>query len=133
MRGLIVNAAILAALIAVGQGLLYLMWLAATVFIQPLVSRIRQIAEHAAVPNLTSSDPRENTRTVLANPLVRLFICPHGVNYHIEHHLLASVPIYRLPKLHACLRKVGYFKDVRFTYGYAQLLRQVTGGSTATS
>ena len=120
------NIAILAALVAAGQGLLYLMWLAATIFVQPLVSRIRQVAEHGAVANLSSSDPRENTRTVLANPFVRLLICPHGVNYHIEHHLLASVPIYRLRKLHECLHKVGYFNDVAFTNGYAQMLRQVT-------
>jgi fatty acid desaturase len=27
-------------------------------------------------------------------------IFPHHVNYHIEHHLYASVPHYHLPELH---------------------------------
>jgi len=29
------------------------------------------------------------------------------VNYHIEHHLYASVPHYNLPRLHAELRRQG--------------------------
>jgi fatty acid desaturase len=32
-------------------------------------------------------------------------IFPHHVNYHIEHHLYASVPHYHLPALHKELQK----------------------------
>lgn len=57
---------------------------------------VRQVAEHAAVPNLDNNDPRQHTRTVFANWLERLLFAPHHLNYHLEHHLLATIPIYYL-------------------------------------
>ena len=66
-----------------------------------VVTRIRNIAEHAVVPD--SDDPLRNTRTTAANWLERLFIAPYFVNYHLEHHLLFYVPCYNLPKLHDIL------------------------------
>ncbi len=131
IRGLIVNLALLGALVATGNGWLYLMWVAALVFVMPLVSRIRQVAEHAAVPDLEHPDPRLNTRTVYDNPLSRLLLCPHGVNYHLEHHLLASVPIYRLRALHRLLLERGYYEGVGFPRGYLQMLREVITAQTA--
>ncbi|MFM8355725.1 MAG: fatty acid desaturase family protein [Gammaproteobacteria bacterium] len=124
-RGLLVNLALLATLIATGFGWLYGIWLAAFVFANPAISRIRQIAEHAAVPDRLSADPRRNTRTVLAGPLARLVLCPHQINYHLEHHLLASVPIYRLAALHLLLQRKGWYRDVDFPTGYRALFRQV--------
>lgn len=109
-----------------GHAWLYLMWLAAFMTSHMLVSRIRQIAEHAAVPDLFSLDPRENTRTVYANPLERLLIAPHGVNYHLEHHIIASVPIYRLKQLHEILNGKGFYENTHFPKGYINLLREVT-------
>ena len=126
LRGLLLNGVMLAVMIGVGAPWLYLLWLAALIFVQPVVVRIRQIAEHAAVPDLGDPDPRRNTRTLYANPLVRLLICPHRVNFHIEHHLLASVPIYRLAKLHQLLRSNGYYRDQEFGRGYLNMLYQVT-------
>ena len=93
------NLLILGTLVAFGEGWLYLMWVVSYVFVNPLISRIRQVAEHAAVPDRLSPDPRRNTRTVLANPFERMIFAPHRVNYHLEHHLLASVPCYRLRRL----------------------------------
>ena len=43
-------------------------------------------------------DFRLNSRTVILNPLFR-FLYWH-MNYHIEHHMYAAVPCYRLGKLH---------------------------------
>jgi fatty acid desaturase len=126
LRGLAVNGLMLGVLIAFGHGWLYLMWIGAMVFVQPLVSRIRQVAEHAAVPDLYHPDPRLNTRTVYDNPLTRLMFCPHGVNYHLEHHCMASVPIYNLRKMHRMLRDKGFYEGVRFPRGYLDMLRQVT-------
>jgi len=34
-------------------------------------------------------------------------IFPHRVNYHIEHHLYASVPHYNLPELHREMARRG--------------------------
>jgi fatty acid desaturase len=126
VRGLVANAVLLGVLTAVGHPWLYLAWWAAFLTTNPLVSRIRQVAEHGAVPDLFDLDPRRNTRTVKANWLERLILCPLGVNYHLEHHMLASVPIYNLPKMHRLLAEKGCYDDVRFPRGYVALLRDVT-------
>ena len=43
-------------------------------------------------------DHRENTRTVLMNPISRFLYS--NMNYHLEHHLFPEVPYYSLPSLH---------------------------------
>lgn len=131
VRGLVVNVAMLAVMVYFDAGWLYLIWLAALVFTYPAIVRIRQIAEHAAVPDLSSDDPRLNTRTTLANPLMRLLICPHQVNYHVEHHLLASIPIYRLPEAHRYLVRKGYFEGVEVPRGYGDVLSTVVSPASA--
>jgi fatty acid desaturase len=110
-----------------GEAWLYLTWVVAFMTSHMFVTRIRQIAEHAAVPDLFDVDPRRNTRTLYISWLERLLIAPHGVNYHMEHHLLASAPIYRLSAMHRMLLKKGYYCDVDFQRGYLSLLRQVVG------
>ncbi|WP_296227788.1 fatty acid desaturase [Ralstonia sp. UBA689] len=62
-----------------------------------------------AVPDHLARDPRQNTGTTLAGPLGRLLIGPNRVNFHVEHHLAASVPSYRLPALHRLLARRGYY------------------------
>ena len=63
-----------------------------------LVVRIRSIAEHSMAPD--NDDPIRNTRTTHANWLMRAFVAPYFVNYHLEHHLLMAVPCYNLPRAH---------------------------------
>lgn len=126
LRGLGFNLLLLAVLAALGQAWLYLLWLVAFVCVNPLVSRIRQVGEHGAVPDLFDADARRNTRTIRAGVLARLFICPHRVSYHLEHHLMPSVPIYRLPLLHRLLHQKGQYEGVDFPTGYLGLLQRVT-------
>ena len=45
-----------------------------------------------------TTDFRFNTRTIILGPIVR-FLYWH-MNYHIEHHMYAAVPCYRLGRLH---------------------------------
>ena len=91
-----------AALAAAGVWWAYpLLWLVPLLTWMMVITRIRNIAEHAVVPD--SSDPLRNTRTTHANFLERLFIAPYYVNYHLEHHLLFYVPCYNLPKVHRLL------------------------------
>lgn len=125
-RSLITNIGLLAIFTVFGHPWLYLLWIGAFMTSHMLVTRIRQIAEHAAVPDQFSLDPRDNTRTLLINPVERFLIAPHQVNYHLEHHLLPSVPIYRLRRLHEILKSKGYYENVEFQRGYLSLLRQVT-------
>jgi fatty acid desaturase len=88
-----------------------------------LIIRIRQVAEHAAVPDLYDPDPRMNTRTVEAPWWQRIVFAPNAVNYHLEHHFMASVPCYRLAALRAHLKARGALEGVPVFTGYGQLLR----------
>ncbi len=105
-EGLIVNAVLWAALAVAGYWWLYpALWLLPLATWYQLVSRIRNIAEHAVVPD--NDDPLRNTRTTYANPLIRLLVAPYWVNYHLEHHLFMFVPCWRLPQAHRALLAAG--------------------------
>ena len=77
----------------------------------------------AAVPDLFDQDVRRNTRTVDAPWWQRLVFAPNGVNYHLEHHLLASVPCYRLSALRTLLRQRGALDGMPEFRGYGAVLR----------
>jgi fatty acid desaturase len=117
---LVTNLILFAFLWSIGQPLLYLLWLGAWLTTNKLVARIRSIAEHAVVPD--PSDPIGQTRTVLAGPFERLFIAPNRVQFHLEHHLLMTVPHYNLPKFHTMLRERGLLEGACVAPGYAQVL-----------
>jgi len=123
LRQLLVQFLIFLALFAAGIGWAYLVWLGAFLTFFMLIIRVRQVAEHAAVPDLYDRDPRMNTRTVEAPWWQRLVFAPNGVNYHLEHHFMASVPCYRLAGLHAHLKERKALDDVPTFHGYGQLLR----------
>ena len=119
---LVTNLLLFGMLWAIGHPMLYLLWLGAWLTTNKLVARIRSIAEHAVVPD--PSDPIGQTRTVRAGWLERLFIAPNRVQYHLEHHLLMTVPHYNLPRFHEMLRKRGVLADACIADSYAQVLRQ---------
>lgn len=108
-----------------GHPWLYAIWLLSMTTTYFLFLRIRQIGEHGAVPDLNSLDPRDNTRTTYARWWERLLVCPNYVNYHLEHHILPSVPAYRLAGLHRLLRRRGIYDGVVFPKGYLTMLKQV--------
>lgn len=87
-----------------------------------VVTRIRNIAEHAVVSD--SNDPLRNTRTTLANRFERLLVAPYYVNYHLEHHLLFYVPAYNLPRVHEILRAGPLGGRIELERGYAAVLRK---------
>ncbi len=119
---LITNAAIFGVLYAVGHARLYGFWVLAFVTVLPLFIRIRSIAEHGCLergPNVF-----ENTRTTRANWLARITVAPHHVNFHREHHLMASVPCYHLPELHALLRVKGLVPEPDSYWG---VMKQASG------
>jgi hypothetical protein len=61
-----------------------------------------------------------NTRVFLVNPLARYAIFPWGMDYHLPHHLFASVPHYRLKTLHELLqrRDAEYAREGLVVEGY---------------
>jgi fatty acid desaturase len=52
-----------------------------------------------------------NTRTFLVGPLIRVAVFPMGQDYHLPHHLYATVPHYRLKKLHALLMDYPEYRE----------------------
>lgn len=121
----ITNAVLLAGLALAGYWWLYpALWLLPLATWYQLVSRIRNIAEHAVVPD--NDDPLRNTRTTYANPIERLFVAPYWVNYHLEHHMFLFVPCWRLPAAHRLLLAKGYGPKMELRRGYREVLKRAT-------
>lgn len=125
VQQVLVQLALLVILALCGMAWGYVLWVVAYMTSFMVFIRLRQIAEHAAVPDLYDLDPRKNTRTVLARWWERLFIAPNSVNYHMEHHFMASVPCYRLSELHAFLRSKGALADTPEIVGYRQVFKEM--------
>jgi fatty acid desaturase len=117
-----VNLVLLAGLSLAGYWWLYpVMWLLPLATWYQLVTRIRNIAEHAVVPD--NDDPLRNTRTTYASVLERLFLAPYWVNYHLEHHLFIFVPCWRLPAAHRALLAADYRDRMELQPSYRAVLR----------
>jgi fatty acid desaturase len=118
---LITNAVLFALLALAGYAWLYLFWVLAYITPFPFFLRIRSLAEHACTER--SSDMFRNTRTTRAGWLARSFVAPLRVHFHIEHHVMASVPWFRLKDMHQLLRAK---QAVPAPPGYRDVLRVVS-------
>jgi fatty acid desaturase len=118
----VTNLILVAVLAAAGHAELWLLWAGAWLTTNTLVTRIRSIAEHALTPD--AEDPLNNVRTTLARWWERLLIAPNYVNYHLEHHLLMTVPHYNLPRMHRLLRRRGALADACVERSYWRILRR---------
>ena len=127
-RAIFMNLQLFALLALAGYWYLYvLLWLVPFLTWHQAVTRIRNIAEHAMVPD--NDDPFRNARTTRAGPLMRLLVAPNFVNYHVEHHLFMWVPCYRLPKLHRYLIENGHGQRMEIRDSYFEVLRMATSRS----
>jgi fatty acid desaturase len=122
------NLALFGLLFAVGHPALYLLWVGAWLTTNTLVTRIRSIAEHALAPE--PGDDLGNTRTTIARWWERFLIAPNRVNYHLEHHLLMTVPHYRLPEMHRLLRERGALTGACVETSYLAILRRAASKGT---
>jgi fatty acid desaturase len=118
---LLTNAILLGLLFVAGHPALYLLWIGAWLTTYSLVMRIRSIAEHAMIPD--PGDEMNNTRTTVARWWERLLIAPNCVNFHLEHHLLPTVPHYNLRRMHRMLRERGALAQACITTGYPAVLQ----------
>ncbi len=106
---LVVHTALFASLWLAGVPWAYALWWVAYVFVHQFITRLRFMGEHGVAVDRLSDDARENTCTTEVSWWERLLVAPNFVNYHLEHHLSAAVPCYRLPALHALLVAKGFF------------------------
>jgi fatty acid desaturase len=76
-----------------------ILWLLPLVTVLPLYVLLRQLLQHGngARGRLT------NTRVFLRPWTVNFFLLPVGQDYHLPHHLFASIPHYRLRQLHQAM------------------------------
>jgi len=125
VQQLLIQLLLFLILAACGIGWTFLLWVIAYMTVFMLIIRVRQVAEHAAVPDLFDPDTRRNTRTVDAPWWQRVIFAPCGVNYHLEHHFMASVPCYKLAELRQHLYSRQALDGVPVFPGYGSLLRHV--------
>ena len=87
-------------------GWLVLGWLVPLILVLPLIMRLRSISEHFALDYATELS---GSRTVRAGWLERFLLAPHQGNYHLDHHLVASVSFAHIEALHDWLREQPEF------------------------
>ena len=79
---------------------------------------VRSVADHFG-PTMDYDHDLTSTRTVMPFFWEKWFFSPHHINFHIEHHLYASVPFYRLPELSRILMSnPAYAARAHITYGF---------------
>jgi len=122
---LVTNGLLFGVLWLFGHPLLYLLWFGAWMTTHKLVVRLRSMAEHAAVPTPDSSDSFGNTRTTLTSWWERLLIAPHDVGFHLEHHLVITIPHYKLGRFHRMLSERGMLEEACVERGYLRVLRKM--------
>lgn len=76
---------------------------------------LRQIVQHGN----GDRGKLTNTRVFYVNPLINFAVFPMGQEYHLPHHLFASIPHYRLPELHRALMQCEeYRQEAVEVHGY---------------
>ncbi|HEX2840118.1 fatty acid desaturase family protein [Hyphomicrobium sp.] len=73
----------------------------------PLFMMLRQWVQHGNADRGRYT----NTRVFLTGPIVRYAIFPWGMDYHLPHHLMASVPHYNLKDLHGLLLRDPVYRE----------------------
>jgi fatty acid desaturase len=122
----LVNAALLAAATLAGVWWAYFaLWLLPLATWFPLVTRLRNIAEHACVEG-ASTDPFRAARTTRASWWERALIAPYWVNFHAEHHLFMHVPCWKLPALHRMVRSKPEGARMEVAPGYRAVLSEAS-------
>jgi fatty acid desaturase len=125
-RWLAFNALAIAAFTAAGAWWgWFALWLLPRATWFQLVTRLRNIAEHALVAR-NEPDPLRHARTTHANWIERALVAPYYVNYHCEHHMFMHVPCWRLPEVRRRLARRGVTARMEDAPGYLSVLRAVT-------
>jgi fatty acid desaturase len=121
----VANLVIFSILALAGHWYLYFaLWLLPFLTWQQVITRVRNIAEHAMVPD--NNDDFRNARHTKANWLARAMIAPYWVNYHVEHHLMMWVPCYNLPKARAFLIANGFGERMETKEGFGEVIAMAT-------
>lgn len=78
--------------------------LALPLVVMLFISGLNPYLEHAGTELTRGANARTRSSTILT-------LLTTGVNYHLEHHLYPSVPVWRLARVHRWLKKQGWFEN----------------------
>lgn len=123
-KPVLANALLLCALWLAGCAWVFIVWPVAYLTTFSLFLRVRSLAEHACMDR--GPDLLRNTRTTRAGLLARVTVAPLHVNYHLEHHLLPTVPWFRLPALERLLVARAAIPERSRLDSYIAVLRTVS-------
>ncbi len=84
-----------------------LLWIVPLFTTFPLFMIMRQWVQHGNADRGRYT----NTRVFLVNPFIRYAVFPFGMDYHLPHHIYASVPHYRLKGLHELLLQEPEYRE----------------------
>ena len=123
---LLVNLGLLVLLTLLGAWWAYfVLWLLPMATWFPMVTRLRNIAEHACVEN-SEIDPLRQARTTRAAWWERAFIAPYWVNFHAEHHIFMHLPCWSLPRAHRLLAEKEVTEGMEVAPGYRAVLAEAS-------
>ncbi len=122
-RWLIINGLAIAAFAAAGYWWAWFaLWLLPRATWYQLVTRLRNIAEHALVAK-DEPDPLRHARSTRANLIERALIAPYWVQYHGEHHMFMHLPCWSLPQAGRLLEQSGVKARMETAPGYLAVIR----------
>jgi fatty acid desaturase len=111
---------------------LLLYWVIPMMTVFTCIFYIRSVAEHHG--NMEYDHTYTNSRSIMASGWEKFFFMPHGVGYHLDHHLYPHIPFYNLPELHEELMRCPIFRSrAHITNGVLGLLREYTDNSKGPS
>jgi fatty acid desaturase len=84
-----------------------ILWLVPLFTTFPLFMILRQWVQHGNADRGRYT----NTRVFLVGPMVRYSVFPWGMDYHLPHHLMASVPHYNLKQLHEMMLRDPEYRE----------------------
>ncbi|AGK58734.1 fatty acid desaturase [Hyphomicrobium denitrificans 1NES1] len=84
-----------------------LLWVAPLFTTFPLFMIMRQWVQHGNADRGRYT----NSRVFLVNPFIRYAVFPFGMDYHLPHHIYASVPHYKLHGLHELLLQDPEYRE----------------------
>ncbi|MGB7320884.1 MAG: fatty acid desaturase family protein [Albidovulum sp.] len=115
--------AIFAGMAATGWWAPLWFWFIPLLIAEPVMRFVR-MTEHVGRP--TVAQMHENTRTNIVS-LPWRFLC-WNMNYHAEHHYVASVPFHALPRLHEKLKDHVFVEYGGYLGAHRDILRQLLSG-----
>ena len=123
---LLLDGLLLVVPLALGSLAPLLYWIGPMLLAQPILRAIL-VTEHTGCS--MDSDPLTNTRSTLANGLVRLV--HWNMPFHAEHHLYPSIPFHALPAAHAMIGARFAHVSPGYLAGNREILAGIRSGSAA--